>query len=145
MHPIEYIELMIAGGILFLILFVSFILKGKWKKAFQGLAIVYIVSFGIFYFIRPYWIDFQIERKEAYLQLYLGEKYSGETWGFWTVPHRENGFEHMNPYVIRVVFNTEQEVEYNYFVRRKDDIIQTGYSIKNEIQSDLLHLEVFEE
>ncbi|WP_313894648.1 hypothetical protein [Psychrobacillus sp.] len=145
MHPIELIELMIVGGILFLILFVSIILKGKWKKSFRRLAIVYLVSFGIFYFIRPYWIDLQIERKEAYLTIYLEDQYPGETWEFSTVPHREDGYEHINPYVIGVVFNTEPKVEYDYFIGRKDDIMQTGYSTQNEIQSDLLHLEVFEE
>jgi hypothetical protein len=32
LHPIELIELMKASGILLVILSVSFILKGKWRK-----------------------------------------------------------------------------------------------------------------
>lgn len=63
MHPTELIELMIVGGILLIMLVVSFILKGKWRKIIQGLAILCLVSFGIFYFVRPYWIDMQIEKK----------------------------------------------------------------------------------
>ncbi len=145
MHPIELIELMIAGGVLLVILLVSFILKGKWRKISQGLAILYLVSFGIFYIVRPYWIDLQIEKKAGYLQMHLEEQYPGETWEFWTVPHREDGFEHMNPYHIEVIFDTEPEVEYNYFARNKDDIIQTGYSSQNELQSDLLHFEGLDE
>lgn len=141
----EIIELMIAGGILFVILLVSFILKGKWRKIIQGLAILYLVSFGIFYIVRPYWIDFQIEKKVDYLQMHLEEQYPGETWEFWTVPHREDHYKHMNPYIIGVIFDNEPEVEYDYFARNKDDIIQPGYSIKNELQSDLLHFEALDE
>ncbi|MGJ7919716.1 hypothetical protein [Neobacillus sp. LXY-4] len=141
MHPIELIELIIAGGILLAILSVSFVLKGKWRKVIQGLAIVYLISFSIFYVVRPYWIDLQIENKVGYLQMYLEQEYPKETWEFWTVPHREDGYESMSPYSIGVIFDNEPEVEYTYFVRNKDDIIQTGYSSQNELQSDLLHLE----
>ena len=63
MHPTELIELIIVGGILLVILLVSIILKGKWRKVIQRLAILFLVSFGIFYFVRPYWIDMQIEKK----------------------------------------------------------------------------------
>lgn len=145
MHPIELIELMIVGGILFVILLVSFILKGKWRKIIQVLAILYLMSFGIFYFVRPYWIDMQIEKKVGYIQMHLEEQYPGETWGYWTVPHREDGYEHMNSYQIGVIFDTEPEVKYIYFARDKDNIIQTGYSSQNELQSDLIHLETLEE
>jgi hypothetical protein len=91
--------------------------------------------------IRPYWIDLQIENKVGYLQMHMEEKYPKETWEFWTVPHREDGYESMNPYIIGVIFNNEPEVEYKYFIRNKDDIIQSGYSSQNENPSDLLHLE----
>lgn len=141
MHPIELIELLIASVILFVILLVSFFLKGKWRKIIQGLAIIYLVSFCIFYFVRPYWIDMQIEKKVGYLQMHLEEQYPEETWEYWKVPHREDGYEHMSPYHIGVTFDTEPEVEYKYFVRNKDNIKQTSYSIQNELQSDILHLE----
>lgn len=141
MHPKELIELMIAGGILFVILFLSFILKGKSRKSIQGLAVVYLISFGIFFWVRPYWIDLQIENKVGYLQAHLEQKYPKETWEFWTVPHREDGYESMNPYIIGVIFDNEPEVEYKYFPRNKDDIIQSGYSSQNELRSELLHLE----
>lgn len=141
MHPIELIELMITSGILLVILSVSFILKGKWRKIIQGLAAVFLISFSIFYVVRPNWIDLQIENKVGYLQMHLEQQYPEETWVFWTVPHREDGYESMNPYTIGVTFDKEPEVEYKYFVRNKDDIIQTGYSSQNELQSNLLHLE----
>jgi hypothetical protein len=144
MHPIELIELMIVGGILLVILLVSLILKGKLRKIIQGLAILFLVSFGTFYFVRPYWIDMQIEKKVGYIQIHLEEQYPGETWEYRTVPHREDGYESSNPYYIGVIFDTEPQVEYKYFARNKGDIIQSGW-YTSELQSDLLHLEVFEE
>lgn len=141
MHPTELIEWIIVGAIFLAILFFSFLLKGKWRKVILGLAIVYVVSYGGFYAVRPYWIDFQIENKIGYLDMYLKEQYPKEKWEFWTVPHREEGFKHVNPYYIGVIFETEPEVKYNYFVSTKEDIIQAGYSTPNELQSDLFHLE----
>ena len=91
MHPTELIELMIVGGVLLVILFVAFLFTGKWRKMIRGLALVFLVAFGIFYVIRPHWIDLQIENKMGYLNMYLKEQYPKETWEFRTVPHRENG------------------------------------------------------
>lgn len=142
MHPIELIELMIAGGILLVVLSISFILKGKWRKIIWGLAVVYLFSFSSFYMLRPYWIDLQIENKVGYLQMHLEEQYPEETWEFWTVPHREDGYESMNPYYISVIFDNEPEVEYKYFVRNKDDISQMGSSSQHDLRSNLLHSEV---
>lgn len=147
MHPVELIELMIVGGILLVILLVSFILKGKWRKIIQGLALLFLVSFVIFYFVRPYCIDMQIEKKIGYIQMHLEEQYPGETWEYRTVPHREDGYESSNPYYIGVIFDTEPQVEYKYFARNKSNIIQSGW-YTSELQSDLndlLHLEVLEE
>jgi hypothetical protein len=143
LHPVELIELMIVGGILLVILLVSFILKGKWRKVIQGLALLFLVSFVIFYFVRPYWIDMQIEKKIGYIQMHLEEQYPGETWEYRTVPHREDGYESSNPYYIGVIFDTEPQVEYKYFARNKSNIIQSGLYI-SELQidlNDLLHLE----
>ncbi len=141
LHPTELIELMIVSGIFIVILFVSFVFKGKRRKFVQRLAIFFLFAFGIFYFARPYWIDNQIEKKIEYVQEHLEERYPEETWSYKKVPHREAGYKHLNPYYIGVIFEAEPEVEYQYFARNKDDIIQVGYSIKNALQSDLLHLE----
>lgn len=141
MHPIEFIEIIVASGIFLAILSISLFLKGKWRKNIRVLAVVYLICFSIFYALRPYWIDLQIENKVGFLQMYLEEKYPTETWEFWTVPHREDGYESMNPYSIGVIFENEPDVEYTYFVRNKDDIVQTGYSSQKDLQRDLSHLE----
>jgi hypothetical protein len=132
---------MIVSGLFIVLLFVSVVLKGKGRKFVQGSAIFILLSFGIFYFVHPYWIDMQIEKKIKYIQVHLEEQYPEETWSYKTVPHREAGYKHVNPYYIGVIFETEPEVEYQYFARNKDDIIQTGYSVKTSLQRDLLHFE----
>ncbi|MFC5604557.1 hypothetical protein [Sporosarcina koreensis] len=141
MSPKELIELMVVSGIFIVILFVSFVLKGMSRKLVRRLAVFFLLAFAIFYFVRPYWIDIQIEKKIEYIQVHLEERYPGETWSYKKVPHREVGYKHLNPYYIGVIFENEPEVEYQYFARGKDDIIQVGYSIKNDFLSDPLHLE----
>jgi hypothetical protein len=141
LHPKEVIEFMIAGSVLLVILVASFVMKGKRRKILQGLAIVYLISFSIFYVVRPFWIDLQIEKKVGYLQTHLEQQYPKESWVFWTVPHREDGYESMNPYIISVIFSSEPEVKYKYFVRNKDEVVQSGYTSKNDLQRVFRHLE----
>lgn len=141
MHPTELIEWMIVGGIFIVLLFVSYVLKGKSRKFVRGLAIFSLLSFAIFYFVRPYWIDMQIKKKIEYVEMHLEEKYPGETWIYKTVPHREAGYKHLNPYYIGVIFQNEPEVEYQYLARTKDDVIQAGYSVKTSLQNDPRHFE----
>ena len=77
----------------------------------------------------------------------MEKQYPGETWEFRIVPHREDGYESLNPYFIGVIFGNEPQVEYKYFARNKGDVIQLGWST-SELQSDsnnLMHLEVLED
>jgi hypothetical protein len=141
LHPKEVIELMIACGILLVILVTSFVMKGKRRKILQGVAVVYLLSFSVFYVVRPFWIDLQIENKVGYLQTHLEQQYPNETWEFWTVPHRVDGYESMNPYIIGVIFSSEPEVKYKYLVRNKNEVVQTGYSSKNDLQRVFRHRE----
>ncbi|WP_077212201.1 hypothetical protein [Bacillus dakarensis] len=141
MHPTELIEWLLAGSVLMILLVISFFFRGKGGKAVRWAAVVYLLSYIIFYLVRPYWIDMQIEEKVGFLQMYLEQRYPGETWEIWTVPHREDGYESMNPYTIGVIFKNEPEVQYYYFVRDKDIIFQTSYSIENDLHIDLLHID----
>lgn len=140
MHPIEIIQLLIASSIVVFIFFISFIFKGKQRKKIQWLALFLIVSFSVIYFVRPFWIDMQIEKKISYIQLHLENKYPGETWEFQIVPHREEGYESSNPYLIGVVFENEPQVVYSYLARNKYDITIQGFSTSDP-NSEFLHLE----
>ncbi|MER2009624.1 MAG: hypothetical protein ABS939_19490 [Psychrobacillus sp.] len=140
MHPIEIIQLMLASSIVIFILFISFIFNGKQRKKIQWLALFLFLSFGVIYFVRPYWVDMQIEKKMSYIQLHLEKKYPGEAWEFQIVPHREEGYESLNPYFIGVVFENEPQVVYKYFARNKYDITIQEFSTSDP-KSEFLHLE----
>ncbi|MGD7054925.1 MULTISPECIES: hypothetical protein [Bacillaceae] len=140
MHPTEIIESMIVGLIIVSILFISFFFKSRWRKAGWLLALVILVAYCIFLVFRPFWIDAQIDKKVQLLRPYLEEHYPDEEWTISTVPHREEGFKHLNPYYISVVFENEPEVTYEYWVESKDDIYQISFSTNKRLE-ELEHVE----
>lgn len=102
MHPKEIIEFMIVA----VIIIISFFLKDKWRKLGWSLALVVLLTYCAFYIVRPCWIDAKIDKKVELLELFLEQKYPNEAWEITTVPHRTNGFKHLNPYYIGVVLKT---------------------------------------
>jgi hypothetical protein len=140
MHPTELIELIFVGFLASIIVIITLFLKGNWRKVGWALAIVVIVAYCIFFVVRPYWIDAQIDKKVALLKPYLEQQYPNEEWVISTVPHRKAGYKHLNPYVIGVVFASEPEVTYGYWVENKNDIYQRSYSTNNRLD-DLEHME----
>ncbi|MFJ8064587.1 hypothetical protein ACIQYS_08145 [Psychrobacillus sp. NPDC096426] len=140
MHPIEIIEFMIVGIVIAAVLTISLFLKGKYRKYGLLLSLVLTVGFGIFYVIRPYWIDAQINKKVEMLNGYLEEHYPNEEWEISTVPHREDGYEHLNPFYISVIFKNEPEVSYQYWVENETSVYQREYSTNKNL-NDLKHME----
>ena len=63
MHPTEVIEFMVVGGVVAVIIIISFILKGNWRKFGWALALVILLAYCVLFIARPYWIDAQIEKK----------------------------------------------------------------------------------
>lgn len=126
MHPTEVIEFMVVGGVVAVILIISFILKGNWRKFGWALALVILLAYCVLFIARPYWIDAQIEKKVEMLEPYLEQQYPTKEWTITTVPHREDGYKHLNPYYIGVIFENEPEVTYHYWVDKNN--IKIGYS-----------------
>ena len=116
MHPTEVIEFMVVGGVVAVILIISFILKGNWRKFGWALALVILLAYCVLFIARPYWIDAQIERKVEMLEPYLEQQYPTKEWTITTVPHREDGYKHLNPYYIGVILQNQPEVPYHYWV-----------------------------
>ncbi|UTR09948.1 hypothetical protein MM300_19015 [Evansella sp. LMS18] len=127
MHPTELIEWMAVGFITALIIIFSLFLTGKWRKFGWSFALAVVLAYCLFFIARPYWIDAQIERKVELLEPYLAQQFPNEEWTINTVPHREEGYKHLNPYYIGVVFEDEPEVMYHYWAD-KNDIYQISYS-----------------
>ncbi|WP_339148659.1 MULTISPECIES: hypothetical protein [unclassified Sutcliffiella] len=140
MHPTEIIELMFVGVIIVSILIITIFLKGRWRKTGWLLALVIFIAYCIFFVVRPFWIDSQIDKKVQLLRPYLEECYPDEEWTISTVPHRKDGYKHLNPYYISVVFEDEPEVTYDYWVESKDNIYQISF-LTNKRLGELEHLE----
>jgi len=138
MHPTEIIELMIFVSITTVIVIFSLFLKGKWRKIGWSLALVTLVIYLMFYVARPIWIDVQIDKKVSLLKPYLEQHYPKEEWVITTVPHRQEGFKHLNPYYIGVVFENEPDVTYYYWVESENEIYQKANSQK-EAYRELKH------
>jgi hypothetical protein len=143
MHPIELIEVMIVGSVAVPILIISLLLNGKWRKFGCLLALGIMVAYGIFYGLRPFWIDTQVARKVEILKYHLEQRYRNEKWVISTVPYRQNKDKSMNPYLIRVVFQNEPEVTYYYRVESKDNIYTavTGEPAGYRYNHQLKHFE----
>ncbi|WP_078380708.1 hypothetical protein [Sutcliffiella halmapala] len=141
MHPVEIIELMFVGAVLITIIAVSFFLKGKWRKVGWTVAIVILIAYSIFYVVRPHWIDVQISEKVDLLVPYLKQRYPGEEWVISTVPHRLPGHKSKNPYYIGVIFESEPDVTYEYWIENKNNIFQISFAT-NKSFADLEHMEI---
>src|SRR5690625_3554531 len=140
MYPTEIIEFIIVSIVAVLIIIISFILKGNWRKFGLVFATVVLLAYSVFFIARPYWIDAQIEKKVEMLESYLEQQYPNGEWMITTVPYREDGYKHLNPYYIGVVFEDESEVTYHYWVE-KNNIYQVSFSAKKENFSKLKYKE----
>ncbi|MDF2946488.1 MAG: hypothetical protein K0S51_1167 [Bacillales bacterium] len=140
MHPSQLLEFIFVGIAIVTIIFLSLFLKGKYSKVFRYLALIILIGYSVFFVARPYWIDYQINKKVELLKPYLLELYPSEEWKISTVPHRKDGFKHMNPYDIGVVFKNEPNTTYHYWVESKDNIYQNTYSTNKDLR-ELKHKE----
>ncbi|MGM9950978.1 MAG: hypothetical protein ACI33P_12670 [Lysinibacillus sp.] len=138
MHPGELISYSLAAIPLIILLSLAIVLRGKWKKGGFIAAGVYALVCILFFLGQPYYTDYRIEEKVELLDAHLEEKYPDETWTFWTVPHREDGYESMNPYIIEVTFETEPTVHYGFSVT-EGEIKPVSYWIDNNEEMDLKH------
>ena len=140
MHPGELISYSLAAIPLIIILVLALLLRGKWKKVGFMVAGVYALLCITFFLVLPYYRDYRIEEKVELLDAHLEEKYPDETWIFWTVPHREEGYESINPYIIEVTFETEPTVHYGFSVT-EEEIKPVSYRVDNNEETDLKHWE----
>ncbi|MCK0469971.1 hypothetical protein [Halalkalibacter sp. APA_J-10(15)] len=127
MHPTIWIEFIIVGLIIGIIIIVSRFLKKKRLKMGLLLITIILCLYTLFFFARPYWIDSQVNKQIVFLENYLIEQHPQQKWTITTVPHREEGYKHLNPYYIRVTFEDEPEVTYYYLVKNEDTVKQVGW------------------
>lgn len=129
MYPGELLEIIAVALVVSIIVICStFFKRPQWKKYSFVVATVVLLSYCILYIVRPFWIDIQIEKKVVLLETYLEQQHSNEEWTITTVPHRESGYKHLNPYYIGVVFSNEPDVTYHYLVKDEGNITEVGFS-----------------
>ena len=134
MHPTEMPGLYIVGALILVILLLSLRLEKKWKKIGWSIAGILFFGYSIFLIVRPYWIDSQIEKKVELLEAYLIVHYPEEQWEIKTVPHRQKGYKHLNPYYIGVIFENEPDVIYHYWVENENDIYQVAFTTNSRLE-----------
>ncbi|MGY3714253.1 hypothetical protein ACWE42_01860 [Sutcliffiella cohnii] len=141
MHPITLIEIIIASIFILLLLMVSVFLRKKWRRNGLIITSVLLVITLAFFFIRPYWIDYQIKERIVVLDEYLKERYPGESWEISSIDHTT--YRQYNPYHLNVTFSKEAEIQYSYHVNWKGEVKQVSvYTPDNIRLSELIYLEI---
>lgn len=141
MHPLEIFEWMTAVAVLIVLVVISLLLRGKWRHMLQVLIVLYVIGYGVFYLIRPNFVNQQIEQDVVELEAHLELRYPDEAVTIQSIPYGTDGFESMNPYTLFVTFSTEPDAEYTYIVKDEKHILQTSHSSIQENKIDFLHLE----
>lgn len=141
MHPLELIDLLVVFAIVIVLALLSFQFHGKWRRRIRVATVCCVLAYGIFYAVRPYWVNQQVQEEKIVLEAYLKDRYPTETITVRSIPYGENGFESMNPHTLFVKFSTEPDAEYTYLVSRDESIHQTSHSSTIDSKFDFLHLE----
>lgn len=139
MHPIELIEHLMAAVMVMLIFAGSYVFRGKWRTMIRLLAVICIITYTVFYAIRPSLIEGRVAADVVILEDELEERYPNETFTTTTIPFRTEGYESTDPYTIYVTFSSEPDAEYYYRVTDQGEVEQRGYSSTIEGKMDFLH------
>ncbi|WP_404283993.1 hypothetical protein [Exiguobacterium aurantiacum] len=139
MHPIELIEHLMAAVMVMLIFAASYVFRGKWRTMIRLLTVICIITYAVFYAIRPSLIEGRVAADVVILENELEERYPNETFTTTTIPFRTEGYESTDPYTIYVTFSSEPDAEYYYRVTDQGEVEQRGYSSTIEGKMDFLH------
>lgn len=140
MHPTELIEYLLVAVVVFLIFATSYVFHGKWRTMIRLLAVLCILTYAVFYAIRPSLIESRLAADVVILEDELEERYPNETFTVTTIPFRTEGYESTNPYTIYVTFSSEPDAEYYYQVTDEGEVEQRGFSSTIEGKIDFQHL-----
>jgi len=144
MGPHELIEWILYGvfGLIVLpIVVFGFVKTGKKRMLALMTAGVLCLMFGSFLMSQPDDEDIKAEIQEnvAVVKPYLAKEFPGEKWTISTVPFQKEGYQHVNPYFITVVFQNEPDAKYEYSLNEQGDVELQGFSSTNDM-SEFKHL-----
>ncbi|ETI70784.1 hypothetical protein [Neobacillus vireti] len=130
MDPITVIEIIVSTVIIIILFSAALLVPQKVRKQSLLLASILSLIIGLFFAIRPIWINFQVKEKTAQLNQYLKQKYPNEEWEI----KRKIGRQY-NPYHLDVRFDNEKGWVYTYFVN-DHTIFQIAWSVPDNQSSN---------
>lgn len=137
----EWILYGIFGLIVLSIVVFGFVKTGKKRMLALMTAGVLCLMFGSFLMSQPDEEDIKarIQENVAAVKPYLAKEFPGEKWTISTVPFQKEGYHHVNPYFITVVFQNEPDAKYEYSLNEQGNVELQGFSSTNDM-SEFKHL-----
>ncbi|MFJ5714421.1 hypothetical protein [Neobacillus sp. NPDC093127] len=130
MHPITVIEIIVSALIIIILFSATLLVPQKVRKKSLLIASILSLIIGLFFAIRPIWINYQVREKTGQLNQYLKQKYPYEEWEI----NRKIGRQY-NPYHLEVRFENEKGWVYTYLVN-DDNISQIAWSVPDNQSSN---------
>lgn len=127
MGPHELIEWMMLSAIVLPIILIGLRLKSRGRMLMFSLAGIICIAYGVLLSIHPYFIDQKIAYNAKQVESYLEETYPNERFELTTVPYWKEGYKHLNPYKIEVVFANEADAIYIYSVNDNGTVELNGF------------------
>lgn len=136
MHPETIIELIVAALIVLILFGSTIFVPIKFRKMVRRLAFTGTLAIGLFFLVRPLWIDIKLDNKTEQLHGYLTEKYPDETWEIY-----RKGTPQHHRFQLEVQFDNEPGWIYTYFID-DSEIYQLSWSVPDgQIPDDGGHYE----
>lgn len=142
MGPHELIEWIMLSVIVLPIVLLGIKLKSRGRAMMFTLAGLICVAYGVYLIVHPYFVDQKVSYNAKQVELHLEKTYPDERFTLTTVPYWKEGYKHLNPYTIDVVFANEADATYTYSVEDNGTVELSGFpSTPDDRLDGFKHLE----
>lgn len=142
MGPHELIEWIMLSVIVLPIVLLGIKLKSRGRAMMFTLAGLICVAYGVYLIVHPYFVDQKVAYNAKQVELHLEKTYPDERFTLTTVPYWKEGYKHLNPYTIDVVFANEADATYTYSVEDNGTVELSGFpSTPDDRLDGFKHLE----
>lgn len=142
MGPHELIEWIMLSVIVLPIVLLGIKLKSRGRAMMFTLAGLICVAYGVYLIVHPYFVDQKVAYNAKQVESYLEKTYPDERFTLTTVPYWKEGYKHLNPYKIDVVFANEADATYTYSVEDNGTVELSGFpSTPDDRLDGFKHLE----
>lgn len=127
MGPHELIEWIMLSVIVLPIVLLGIKLKSRGRAMMFTLAGLICIAYGVYLIVHPYFVDQKVAYNAKQVESYLEKTYPDERFTLTTVPYWKEGYKHLNPYKIDVVFANEADATYTYSVEDNGTVELSGF------------------